>query len=362
VIQPGTHSARVFASGTSIVLDEVSDADLRAACDSEEHHRAALELAPGPSMLIPMVARGEVAGVLTVAARRGAPPYGQEDVALVEELARRAATAMDNAKLFTERNAIADALQRSLLPPHLPVAAGLSLAARYHPAGRGLEVGGDFYDVFRVAVHGIEGGGPTGEEAWAVMVGDVVGNGARAAAVTAVVRHTARAVAPYLRDAAGVVGAVNRALLQLGDDEQFCTLAYGHVRLTPGGASVELVSGGHPPPLLVRAGGRVEEVSADGTLLGQFDEPGCLPVTVALRPGDVLVLFTDGVIEARAPRSAGEPIRLLGEHGLVAALEAVHGQGAGATASAVAEAVLDFTGGDAADDFAVLALEVTRAG
>jgi PAS domain S-box-containing protein len=360
VVRPGAHSARVFAQGTTILLDEVSDEDLRAACDSEEHYRAALQLAPGPSMLIPMMTRGQVTGVLTLAAPRGAPAYGHEDVALVEELARRAATAMENAKLFGERAAIADALQASLLPPHLPVVPGLSLAAHYHPAGRGLEVGGDFYDIFRVAADAARGGDD--EAAWAVMVGDVVGNGARAAAVTAVVRHTARAVAPYLRDPGEIVAAVNRALLQLGDDEQFCTLAYGHVRLEPGGAAVDLVSGGHPPPLLVRATGAVEEVSAAGTLLGQFDEHDCQQVTVDLGAGDVLVLFTDGVIEARAPRSAGEPIRLLGEEGLVEALSGAHGQGATAIASAVASAVLDFTGGDAADDFAVLALEVTPVG
>jgi PAS domain S-box-containing protein len=359
VVPPGSEVARVFETGSSLVLDEIGDDMLRHGTDSDEHYRAARDLAPGPSMLIPMTTRARVTGVLALAAPRGAPAFVPEDVAVVEELARRAAIAIDNAELFTERTAIADALQRSLLPPHLPVIDGLILAANYHPAGRGLEVGGDFYDVFRVASAGPGETGGGDRDAWAVMVGDVVGNGARAAAVTALVRHTARAVAPHLLGPAEVVQAVNTALLQLGDDEQFCTLAYGHVRRTDGGAEVELVSGGHPPPLLLLAGGGIEEVSAQGTLLGQFEGASCQQVSVTLAPGDVLVLFTDGVIEARSPRGPGEALRFLGEEGLVAALAGAQGRGAAAAADAVATAVLDFTGGDASDDFAVLALEVT---
>ena len=109
---------------------------------------------------------------------------GADHLALFEDLARRAALAIDNARLYEERASVARTLQRSLLPPVLPDVPGIELAARYVAAGEGNEVGGDFYDCFR-----------TGDGEWAVVIGDVCGKGAEAAAVTALARYTVRASA-----------------------------------------------------------------------------------------------------------------------------------------------------------------------
>jgi serine phosphatase RsbU (regulator of sigma subunit) len=313
---------------------------------------------PGPVMLVPLAAAERTAGVLAVAATPGAPLWPAEDLALAEELGRRAGVAIENARLFAERAEIADTLQRSLLPRELPTVPGLDLAARYAPAGRGLDVGGDFYDVFRVTHDDAPWDDPD-RDAWAVMVGDVVGSGARAAAATAIVRHTARAVSPHLRRPGAVVDAVNRGLLEAGGVEQFCTLAYGQVRACSDGVTVELVNAGHPRPLVLRAGGTVEETTAEGALLGQFSGLRHEPVQVKLGPGDAIVLFTDGVLEARRPRprvsapGAG-PLSLFGERRLAHVLAGVSGASAEGIAAAVADSVTAFTGGDSADDLAIL--------
>jgi serine phosphatase RsbU (regulator of sigma subunit) len=342
---------RVFATGRSELTLTSEDNDPLG------------RLGTGPLMLVPLAAAGEPTGVLAVAGPPGAPPWRPGDLDLAEELGRRAGVAIQNARLFTERVEIADALQRSLLPPRLPAVDGLELAARYAPAGRGLDVGGDFYDVFRVT-HDDAGPDDPDRERWAVMVGDVVGSGARAAAATAVVRHTARAVSPYVRRPAAVVDAINRALIDAAVEEQFATLAYGHVHAADGRATVELVNAGHPRPLVLRAGGVVEEVEAEGPFVGQFPGLRHEPVEVSLGPGDTLVLFTDGVLEARTPRvrhgRAGDDRSrdMFGERRLAHVLAGSRGAGADRIAAEITRAVQRFTGGDAADDLAVLVLKV----
>ncbi|MDQ3946625.1 MAG: SpoIIE family protein phosphatase, partial [Actinomycetota bacterium] len=214
-----------------------------------------------------------------------------------------------------EAEHIAHVLQRSLLPPCLPDIPGVELSARYHPAGDHAEVGGDFYDAFSL-----------GEGRWGFLIGDVAGKGPGAAAMTAVVRHTARAT---VRVSGGlrVPEAVNAALIESDDDETFATMAYGELRLAAGHVAIRLLSCGHPPALLVRAGGHIVAVEGRGPLLGQFPVINVDPVALTLFPGDVLVLVTDGVLEARAPRSALQlgPC-FLEEEGLVAVLAETRGQ------------------------------------
>ena len=259
--------------------------------------------------------------------------------ALLVGIAGQAAVAIDNARLFAQQSEVAHTLQRSLLPPVLPEIGGVSLAARYHPAGAGLEVGGDFYDVFPV------------EDEWAVMIGDVSGTGAGAAALTAVVRHTARAVARHVRRPSAVIKAVNDAILALEGSEQFCTLAYGHLRAIAhgGGVELEIVSAGHPPGLVRRAGGTVDELQARGSILGQLREVEAVSMVVTLSPGDTLVLYTDGVTEARS-----EDGSFFGDRRLAEVLATTAGADAATTAAAIEAAVIEFGGGKAGDDIALL--------
>jgi serine phosphatase RsbU (regulator of sigma subunit) len=250
----------------------------------------------------------------------------------------------------TEAEHIAHVLQRSLLPPCLPDIPGVELAARYHPAGDHAEVGGDFYDAFSL-----------GEDRWGFLIGDVAGKGPGAAAMTAVVRHTARATA-RVSGGLRVPEAVNAALLESDHDEGFATMAYGDLRLAAGHVTVRLLYCGHPPALLVRAGGRIAAVEGRGPLLGQFPVINVEPVAVTLFPGDVLVLVTDGVLEARTPRSARHfGLCFLEEDGLAAVLAETRGRSAATIARRIEERTVAFSGGGPGDDLAVLVLRILTA-
>ena len=304
------------------------------------------------AIAVPLSARGEVFGMLTLLRIGDGEPYHEGDLALAAELGRRAATAIDNSRLHRRRAELARTLQRSLLPPRLPSIPGLELAASYHPAGEGVEVGGDFYDVFTIDA-----------DRWAVAVGDVCGSGAAAAALTAQVRYTARAVARTGLVPAEVVQAVNSALLETIEDERFCTMVYGEVRLDGGRVALELVSAGHPIPVVVRASGVVEDLACRGQLLGVMPTVTCAPVVVHLEAGDAVVFVTDGVLEARSAEPNPEGHRaLFGVGRLNDVLVANAGQSAADMVRAVDDAVVTFSNGRLADDAAVLALRAMPVG
>ncbi|HVF06067.1 MAG TPA: SpoIIE family protein phosphatase [Frankiaceae bacterium] len=346
-VREGTAGWEVLRSGVPRVIDEVTDADLRKNTPTEEAYQAALAMDAGPAMVVPLTARGRVVGALYLARPRGAAPFTEEELALATDLAARAGHAVDNARLFAARTAVAETLQRSLLPPRLPEVPALELAARYRPLHEGIEVGGDFYDCYAV------------RDRWAFVLGDVVGNGPRAAAVTALVRHTARAVAPYVPGPVEVVHAVRDAIVAGDDPEVFCTLLYGTVAPRADGVLIDVVGAGHPPPYVVRASGEVERVPTVGGLLGAVPTLDLDAVRVTLAPGDALVCVTDGVLEARrlptwdAP---DVPAAFFDECGLVGVLKGAAGGTADEIAGAVEASVLAFTEGRAPDDVAILVL------
>ena len=241
---------------------------------------------------------------------------------------------------------LARTLQHSLLPPALPEIPGLDLAARYHPAGEGVDVGGDFYDVFQ-----------TGRQTWALVMGDVCGKGAEAARLTALSRYTVRTAAMEHRSPSRILTTLNLAMRRARPDEdrdRFASVAMCLLRRREGRFRLTMASGGHPPPVVVRADGTVERLPAEGMLLGLFDEVRLRDRNTDLRPGDVLLLYTDGVTEARD--AAGE---MLDDDGL-AALAATFppGSPADALCDGVACAVLSRQGGTARDDLALLAVRV----
>ncbi|MGW5664131.1 SpoIIE family protein phosphatase [Streptomyces sp. NPDC003758] len=303
-----------------------------------------IELRPGTELggrgagylCVPLTARGSTFGALALLAVDR--DWDGHVVALAEELAGRAALSADNARQFTHRVRLAHELQAGLLPPKLPHVPGAALAASYHPAGEGLDVGGDFYDVF-----------PLPGDRWAVMIGDVCGHGAVAATTTGMVRHTARAVARLLRDPVSVVAAINDALAEHTEGQDlFVSLVYGELRHTTGGQAVTLMRAGHVPPLVRRAGGTVERLVPPGLLLGLGLGGVGSPVRVDLHPGDGLVLVTDGITEARSPE--GE---LFGEERLADTLTTVPPTAA-ALLESVTTAVAAFTHDTSRDDQAAL--------
>jgi PAS domain S-box-containing protein len=290
----------------------------------------------GRMVVVPLVARGRVPGVLAASFDRDAD---DDDRVLFEDLGRRAALALDSARLYAERDHVARTLQSSLLPRELPDIPGVDIAARYVAAGAGNEVGGDFYDCFA-----------TGAGDWALVIGDVCGKGAEAAALTALARYTLRAAALHTRRPRAVLEQLNEALLRNGLDYRFCTVLY--VSLTPRAdhLSACVTAGGHPLPVVVRADGKVETVGTPGSLLGIVDVPQLTEESVALAAGDALVLYTDGVTEA--DRSAG-PERLTD------LLAGCAGAGARAIAEAVERDALAAHGGPARDDVAVVVVRAT---
>jgi sigma-B regulation protein RsbU (phosphoserine phosphatase) len=236
-----------------------------------------------------------------------------------------------------EARTLARTLQQTLIPPSPPAVPGLELAAAYHPAGHGAEVGGDFYDVFRV-----------GADDWVVTLGDVCGKGYEAAVVTSLVRHTVRALCVTESRPSAVLAALDEVLHQHSSD-RFCTAVLLRLTRDGDGWLVTLSLGGHPQPLLVRRGLPAEPCGAHGPLLGVVDRPRYEDTRLRLDPGDVLLLFTDGVIEGRRGSD------LYGEQRLRATAERIGPDPAALVASLVAD-VLDFQEGTLRDDVAIVAL------
>lgn len=234
---------------------------------------------------------------------------------------------------------LASTLQQTLIPPTTPVVPGLDLAAAYRPAGDGTEVGGDFYDVFQLR-----------DDEWVVGIGDVRGKGVHAATVTALSRYTLRAAAVSAPAPSAALHALNDALLR-DETDRFCTVALLRICREDDGWQGVLSLGGHPQPLLRTADGVVTAVGEPGMLLGVVDEPAVRDTAVSLRPGDALVLFTDGVTEAR---DEGE---MFGERRLVESVAAHTGSAQALTDGVLAD-VLRYQQGWPRDDIALVTVAV----
>ena len=303
------------------------------------------DVAPGvrSAMVVPMTAGDRVIGLITLGTSHSARRLGEEELALAEELGRRAAIAVENARLHATRSHIATTLQRSLLPPRLPTVPGLTVAARFRAAGEASDVGGDFYDLF-----------PSGD-AWMVVVGDVTGKGPAAAAITSLARYTMRTAAMYERSPAQVLARLNDALAVDPDRRQLCTAVCARIERGEDGTMVATVArGGHPPPFLVSANGGAQDVGTPGPLLGAFEDATWEERVVIAGPGAALVFYTDGVTDTR-----GEDGELFGQDRLAALLDDATAADADELAARIDRALQAFERGQQRDDVAML---VVRAG
>ncbi|MEU1555358.1 SpoIIE family protein phosphatase [Streptomyces scabiei] len=295
----------------------------------------------GETVVLPLVARNRVIGMLTL----GKPTdehFRQEILELAEDLSRRAALALDNARLYSERVAISQSLQRSLLPPELPQIDGVEVEVIYRAAGEGNEVGGDFYDLF-----------PIRDGAYGFAIGDVCGTGPEAAAVTGLARHALRLLAREGYAGPAVLDRLNSAIIDEGARSRFLTLLYGELWPQEDGSAVlKVVCAGHPLPLRLRQDGTVEPAAEPQALLGVMEDLELYEQTVTLDPGDVLLCVTDGVTERR------EGTRMLGDDGLAEVLTTCTGLTAGAVAARVMRAVERFASDAPSDDMAILAMRV----
>jgi serine phosphatase RsbU (regulator of sigma subunit)/ketosteroid isomerase-like protein len=324
--------------------EQLSTAEIREFAADDEDLELLVRMKVRSAVTVELRARGKATGVLSVGVSHSGRRFRAEDVSFASTLAGRVALALDNAGLFSElersereRAEIAETLQRGLLPPPLPYIPDWSLAAIYRPVGAENEIGGDFYDAFRVA------GG------WMVVVGDVTGRGAKAAAVTAHARYTLRTAAALTGDPVIALRTLNRALLARAGGA-LCSVAA--LAIDDGEPSVRLAVAGHPPPLIAGAGA-VKEAAQAGPVLGAFPDGTWTVESARLGPGEVLVVITDGVTDA----SDGE--ERFGEPRLHAALDDVHG--APLATQKLEGALQQFTAGALDDDAAVIAISPASA-
>jgi len=289
---------------------------------------------------------GQAAGVLWVADQVPRQWTGS-DVAVLETLAQVASSdvALRAALAHSAgRAALARTLEESLLPPPLPYIPGLQVAARYAVGGTGAEVLADFCDVF-----------PSVGGTWGVVVGDVCGKGSAAAKGTALARYTLRALARRQTRPSLILAHLNQVLLDWPtDDPRFLTAIYAAVRPVRDGAIVRISSAGHPLALVRAANGQVHEFGRPGTLLGVLAHPELHDSQRLLRAGDSLILFSDGVTEARGALDRD----LYGDERLRSLVTRLGDLTAVATAEAIQLATLTFSGGRLSDDAVALVMKV----
>jgi Stage II sporulation protein E (SpoIIE) len=320
--------------------ERMTDRDLQGLANGPEDLEFLRRLQARSAVTVALNARGRVTGTLTVAVAWSGRRYRSEDAHFIWILSGKVALALDNCGLFADleraeraRAEIAETLQRGLLPPPLPSIPGWSVAAMYRPAGSENEVGGDFYDVFRVA------GG------WMLVIGDATGRGARAASLTAVARYTLRTAAALTGDPVVALATLNRTLFARGDSS-LCSVAALTLKEDPT-VPVRLAVAGHPPPLLVD-GEEVGELTSADPVLGAFAEGRWNVSLCRLQPGQQLVIVTDGITEAQGRDERFGDARLRSE---------LRGLGDPTQVLQRLEASLHtFTEGALEDDVAILAL------
>jgi PAS domain S-box-containing protein len=328
-------TGQVVREGVPQIVNEITDELLAATIDDPEQLAAVRRLGMRAAMIVPMVAAGGTVGAITFISAESGRTFTPADLELAEDLGRRAGTAVENARLYTERAQIARTLQVGLLPDALPAVPGLGLASLYRPAGEDVLVGGDFYDAFRTA------------SGWMIIVGDVTGRGTEAAALTGQARHTLRTAGTLLGDPAAAVDQLNRELTQR-HDLPICTVAAVLLEDAGDRTAARVVCAGHPPPVHVRAG-RARQVGKSGPVVGAWRDAEWHTTTVALEPGDLLVVHTDGVLDAHGATGR------FGEERLVETLR--DATGADDAVARIRRALDDFERGEQADDTAVLAVE-----
>lgn len=330
-----------LATGRSQLIQDVPAWLAAQDTPDEELLTLARVLGVRSSIVAPLAGQGRVFGALTLATAESGRRFSEQDLAIAEDLARRAALAIENARLYGAEHDIAHSLQQSLLPGTLTQPPGTEVVARYRPAGEGAEVGGDFYDSWQTGEH------------YFLAIGDVAGHGPAAAALTSLTRQAMRVVSRYEQSPSRILAVVNDTIRAQSAPEQFCTAALAVLRPSDDGYSVTVACAGHPPPVVVRAGGGVEEIGVCGALLGvlpqrSYDDREC---EIAL--GDLLAFWTDGVTERR--HRAG----MFGEERLLALLGGLANRPASDVARQIDEAVMNFAPGLPDDDVAILIARVT---
>ncbi|SNR98019.1 Serine phosphatase RsbU, regulator of sigma subunit [Blastococcus mobilis] len=299
---------------------------------------------PEDGVAVALRTSGTSTGMLLVG-RPAGRSHSPEDLLLIDDIARRAALAVHNARTVGEHVQVSQTLQAALLPRALPQVPQIDFAAEYLPASTGADVSGDFYDVVTV-----------GPQQWLVTIGDVCGKGARAAARTGLVRDVLRALVREGRPLVRAIEMLNDVMVEAGDPQQFCTLAVVMLSRAEhegwSAVTIDLVLAGHAQPVVIRDDGTAELIGRFGTALGLFEAVDLHCTRHLLAAGETLLLYTDGVTECRRGTEQFEEKRLL------EAAAAASGTSAARLVATVREAVQRFAPGSCSDDIALLAVRV----
>jgi serine phosphatase RsbU (regulator of sigma subunit)/PAS domain-containing protein len=337
--QPGSAPAQVHDAGTSILVAHADDPGILGFTPDET---PLLMLLGTTSLLsVPITDGATIYGALTLARAAGEGRFEVADLGLAEQFGQHLGVAIRVDRMFRHHSAVAEALQGSLLPATLPGVPGLDLYAAYLPASEGLEVSGDFYDVFPFT------GG------WAIVVGDVCGKGQEAAAMTAAARHAIRTLAHWNPDPADVLAKANEVMLGGGYEDRFVTAKLAYLRWDGDLLRVVLASAGHPGPALVRPDGRVDVLGGGGLPLGLFPDAESHVDKLELGEGDLLFFYSDGVTDARSPE-----MRYF-EDSLADELASLAGRSAADTARIIQSRVTAFSQDELRDDLTILVAKVT---
>jgi serine phosphatase RsbU (regulator of sigma subunit) len=339
----------VARTGVPVLVSDVPDELLVANAEDETHLELLRALGMRSAIVMPLLVRGRSLGALTLVHAESGERFTPDDVTFVGQLAATAALALDNAALYEQQRTVAHTLQTALLPAELPEVPGVRCAGRYRPPSAELTdvyVGGDLYDVHEDAERG----------RWALTVADVCGKGPQAAALTALIRYTVHAEVGHGLGPAEVLRRINEAVLRHhgGARSRFATMVHAALTIEATDVVVRLVNGGHPPGLVLR-GDRVEPVVVPGALVGVFPDLRLDETEIRLAAGDSLLLYTDGVTEARSPAR-----EFFGSERLEAVLSSFAGHDADAVADGILAEVSAFQDGRLRDDVAILVVQAGR--
>jgi PAS domain S-box-containing protein len=293
---------RVIRTGTSELYAEIPDEMLALAAVDDDHLQLLRQVGFRSVLVAPLRARGRTLGVMTLVTAESMRRFDESDREFIEQVASRAAIAVDNSRLATARREIAETLQHSLLPEAVPAIPGWEIATLYRPASAfdEVEVGGDFYDFFET------------QSGWLVLLGDVTGRGVEAAAMTSLVRHGARFLAKREHSPARILEQLDEELRSQAGLSLCSALC---VRLEHG--QFVMSSAGHPPALLVRDDGRIREIGGSGPLLGGWEGSAWEDRLLEVAPDETLLMYTDGVTDTRGEEGrfgSGRLRRLLTDH------------------------------------------------
>ena len=334
--------AEVIRTGRPRIFTDMESEDL--APNGSAHPEWLRAIAARSAIIVPIAGTTKAAvGAITLASSESARRLTRADLGLAVRLGRRAGIAVERARIYTERARIAHLLQRALLPESLPEIPGAEVRAMYSAAGELNEVGGDFYDVFDY-----------GPGRWMLLVGDVCGKGARAAGVTALARHTLRAAAISEQSPTYMLHTLHRALRRQPPGADLCTVCLVTAELLSGRARLTIALAGHLPPLLIDQRGAARQVGVPGTVLGVIDPIEINETEAELRPGQTLLLYTDGVPEA------GRPRRQLGERGLLELCARAPTLTLAGLLEHVEQAAREHADGSLHDDIALLGMRLSQ--